>query len=161
MDIPLTIVGVQRICLPVCVVVVTEGIRVAVSKAPPWSHEDTAGSVLNVVCIVTVGCGTNLRVDEAFFIPVMQSGKGFFHLICCSSPIQLAGIVFQEVSRCCVECLIYSIETVSIVGGVQEVGVGSSAVVDTCNRVIRAETCIFKFLSYFAKFVNCLRNFQS
>ena len=54
MDIPLTIVGVQRICLPVCVVVVTEGIRVAVSKAPSWSHEDTAGSVLNVVCIVTV-----------------------------------------------------------------------------------------------------------
>ena len=161
MNIPLTIFGVQRICLPVCVVIVTEGIRVAVSKAPPWSHEDTAGSVLNIVCIVTVSCGSNLRVDEAFFIPVMQRGKGFFHLVCCGSPIQLTGIVFQEISRCCIECLVYSIKAISVVGGVQEVGVGSSSIVDTGNGIILAESCIHKFLSYFSELINRLRNFQS
>lgn len=51
--------------------------------------------------------------------------------------------------------------TVSVVGGVQEVGVGSSAVINTCDCIIRAETCVFKFLSYFAEFIYGLRNFQS
>ena len=137
--VPLAVVRVQRVGLPVGGLVVLERVAVAVAEAPPRTHPDAAGAVLDFVRVVAVRRDADFRVDEALCIPVGQLCDRSLHLVRRRAPVDLAVLVAQEVARIRVERLVHGVKAVARVRGVQEVAVRSAAVVDAGDRVLRRE----------------------
>ena len=161
MDVPLARVIVQRISLPVGGGIIAEGIAVAVSQGPPGTHEDAAGAVLDVVGVVAVGGGSDFGVDQARGIPLIQLGQSGLHRVGRGAPVQLARFIPQEISRGGAKGLIQGVKAVAVVGAVQEVGIGMSAVIDAGDGVVGAQTRFHESLGGFAKIIHGLRNFQA
>ena len=137
--VPLAVVRVQRVGLPVGGLVVLERVAVAVAEAPPRTHPDAAGAVLDFVRVIAVRRDADFRVDEALCIPVGQLCDRSLHLVRRRAPVELAVLIAEEVARRCIERLIDRVKAVCIVRGIQEVRIGSAAVVDAGDRVLRRE----------------------